>query len=254
MPLGAKPVYLTTYRTNRNAREVSLMSASALTIPAHIAEACSCDQRSDQERNRDSGRKPDQVLAFFGVELGMAVGEIQAGGGYFSGLLSAAVGESGYVYAHNAPASIARRKGVNPIEERIKDYGLSNMAPLVGPVESPGFPDSLDAVFMIMTYHDACYSEVDRAVLNKTVFDALKPGGVFGILDHAARPGKGFDDAHECHRIEKCKLIDEVTSYGFVLDGETDCLENESDTRDKIPFEKGLRDHTCRFVVKFTRP
>ena len=70
------------------------MSASALTIPAHIAEACACDQRSDQERNRDSGRKPDQVLAFFGVEPGMVVGEIQAGGGYFSGLLSAAVGES----------------------------------------------------------------------------------------------------------------------------------------------------------------
>lgn len=228
--------------------------STALSVPVHIAEACACDERSEQERNRDSGRKPDEVLTFFGVEPGMKVGEIQSGGGYFSGLLSAVVGSNGHVYAHNAPSSIARRKGVNPIEERIKEYGLNNMTPLVGPVDSPGFPEGLDAVFMIMTYHDACYSEVDRAVLNKTVFESLKPGGTFGILDHAAQDGKGFDDAHECHRIEKCALIDEVTQYGFEVACETNCLENESDTRDKTPFEKGLRDHTCRFVVKFTRP
>lgn len=228
--------------------------STTLLIPAHIAEACVCDQRSEQERNRDAGRKPDQVLTFFGIEPGMKVGEIQSGGGYFSGLLSAVVGHEGHVYAHNAPSSIARRKGINPIEERIKEYDLKNMTPLVGPVESPGFPAGLDAVFMIMTYHDACYSDVDRAALNKSVFESLRPGGTFGILDHAAREGKGFDDAHECHRIEKCALIDEVTQYGFELASETDCLANESDTRDKIPFEKGLRDHTCRFVVKFTRP
>lgn len=231
-----------------------MATSPLLSVPPHISAACACDQRSEQERNRDEGRKPDQVLTFFGVEPGMRVGEIQSGGGYFSGLLSAAVGDEGHVYAHNAPSSIARRKGVNPIDERIKEYGLSNMTPLVGPVESPGFPNGLDAVFMIMTYHDACYSEVDRAVLNKTVFESLKPGGVFGIIDHAAREGKGFDDAHECHRIEKCTLIDEVKQYGFELSDETHCLENEADTRDKIPFEKGLRDHTCRFVVKFTRP
>lgn len=225
-----------------------------ISIPGHIQKACCCDQRSDQERNRDAGRKPDQVLTFFGVEPGMRVGEIQAGGGYFSGLLAAAVGDGGHVYAHNAPSSIARRKGVNPIEERIKDYGLTNMTSLVGEVEQPGFPDGLDAVFMIMTYHDACYSDVDRAVLNQTVMQCLKPGAVFGVLDHAARPGKGFDDAHECHRIEKSSLIDEVTGYGFALAGESDCLENDTDPRDKIPFEKGLRDHTCRFVVKFTKP
>lgn len=223
-------------------------------IPTSIREACACDQRSEQERSRDGGRKPDQVLTFFGVEPGMKVGEIQSGGGYFSGLLAAVVGDAGHVYAHNAPSSIARRKGVNPIEERIKEYGLTNMTPLVGEVEQPGFPEGLDAVFMIMTYHDACYSDVDRAVLNKTVMDCLKPGGTFGILDHAARPGKGFDDAHECHRIEKCVLIDEVTGYGFALADESDCLENETDSRDKIPFEKGLRDHTCRFVVKFKKP
>lgn len=225
-----------------------------LVVPPHISAACSCEQRSEQERNRDTGRKPDQVLTFFNVQSGTRVGEIQSGGGYFSGLLSAVVGDTGHVYAHNAPSSIARRKGVNPIDERIKEYGLSNMTPLVGPVDAPGFPGDLDAVFMIMTYHDACYSEVDRAVLNKTVFECLKPGGIFGILDHAAREGKGFDDAHECHRIEKCTLIDEVTQYGFELAGETDCLANDEDTRDKIPFEKGLRDHTCRFVVKFKRP
>jgi predicted methyltransferase len=230
------------------------MQMNPSAVPSHIAAACACDQRSDQERNRDAGRKPDQIIAFFGVEPGMKVGEIQSGGGYFSGLLAAVVGEAGHVYAHNAPSSIARRKGVNPIEERIKDYGLTNMTPLVGPVEAPGFPAVLDAIFMIMTYHDACYSDVDRAVLNKAVFECLKPGGIFGILDHAAQPGKGFDDAHECHRIEKCALVEEVTQYGFTLVGESDCLENESDTRDKIPFEKGLRDHTCRFVVKFTRP
>ena len=220
-------------------------------IPAHIQAACTCDQRSEQERNRDGGRKPDQVLAFFGVEPGMRVAELQAGGGYFSGLLSAAVGYQGHVYAHNAPASIARRKGVNPIAERIKDYDLKNMTALVGEVAEPGIPGDLDAVFMIMTYHDVCYMDVDRGALLKTIHDALKPGGTFGVLDHAARDGRGFDDAHACHRIEKCALIEEVTANGFELVDESDCLENDTDTRDKIPFEKGLRDHTCRFVAKF---
>ena len=223
-------------------------------IPAHITAACGCAERSDQERNRDAGRKPDQVLAFFGVEPGMQVAELQSGGGYFSVLLSAAVGEGGHVYAHNAPSSLARRKGVNPIVERINDYGLINITPLVGEVIKPGLPEELDAVFMVMTYHDICYMDVDRAILNKVIFDALKPGGTFGVLDHASRPGKGFDDAHEYHRIEKCALIDEVTGYGFDLVDESDCLENDTDSRDKIPFEKGLRDHTCRFLVKFRKP
>ncbi len=222
-------------------------------VPAHILAACDCATRSEQERNRDGGRKPDQVLTFFGVEPGMRVAELQSGGGYFSGLLASAVGDSGHVYAHNAPSSIARRKGVNPIAERIKEHGLTNITPLVGEVDSPGLPKGLDAVFMIMTYHDVCYMDVDRTELLKVVHGALKPGGLFGVLDHAARPGKGFDDAHECHRIEKCVLIDEVTAHGFKLDGESDCLENAEDTRDKIPFEKGLRDHTCRFIVKFTK-
>ena len=220
-------------------------------IPAHIEAACGCDQRSDQERNRDAGRKPDQVLAFFGVEPGMKVAELQSGGGYFAGLLSAAVGDEGHVYAHNAPSSIARRKGVNPIVERIKEYDLKNMTALVGEVAEPGIPGDLDAVFMIMTYHDVCYMDVERTALLKVIHDALKPGGTFGVLDHAARDGRGFDDAHECHRIEKCALIDEVTANGFEVADESDCLENETDSRDKIPFEKGLRDHTCRFVVKF---
>ena len=185
---------------------------------------------------------------------GDACGGAAVGGGYFSGLLAAAVGDSGHVYAHNAPASIARRKGVNPIVERINEYSLTNITPLVGEVAEPGIPGDLDAVFMIMTYHDVCYMDVDRDALNKLIFDALKPDGIFGVLDHAARGGKGFDDAHECHRIEKCALIEEVTGNGFELVDESDCLENGTDSRDKIPFEKGLRDHTCRFLVKFRKP
>lgn len=143
MPLGAKPVYLTTYRTNRNAREVSLMSASALTIPAHIAEACSCDQRSDQERNRDSGRKPDQVLAFFGVELGMAVGEIQAGGGYFSGLLSAAVGESGYVYAITLRQALPGVKALIQSRNASKTMACPTWRRWLAQLRARGFPIAL---------------------------------------------------------------------------------------------------------------
>ncbi|MEZ5565390.1 MAG: hypothetical protein R3F24_07665 [Gammaproteobacteria bacterium] len=116
------------------------------------------------------------MLAFFAVKPGQRVAELNGGWGYFSGLLSEVVGDAGKVYAHTTEASMKRWNG-NPIAKRIEKYGIDNIEPVVGTMDAPGLPAGLDAVFMIMTYHDAVWSGADRPAMNQAIFTALKPGG-----------------------------------------------------------------------------
>ena len=115
----------------------------------------------------------------------------------------------------------------------------------------------LDAVIFILSYHDSVWMSTDRAAMNRAIFEALRPGGVYGIVDHAAAPGHGTDDTQTLHRIERSIVIEEVTAAGFVLDGEADFLANPDDTRDwnASPSQAGERRGTSdRFALRFRRP
>lgn len=203
---------------------------------------------------RDALRRPAETLVFFGVAPGQQVGELNAGWGYFSGLLAEAVGESGLVHAHTTEASIRRWGGTNPLDKRIGRQGLTNLRTLVGPMEDPGFPPGLDAIFSVMCYHDAVWSGVDRAAMNRALFTALKPGGILGIIDHHARPGRGAEDCHAIHRVDRQLVIDEVTAAGFVLDAESDLLANPDDPCTGDVHPRAIRDRTHRFMLRFRRP
>lgn len=223
------------------------------TFPDHITQAVESPRRPESDRLRDAGRKPAELLAFYHVGPGQKVAELNTGRGYFVGLLSEAVGEEGKVYAHTTEASAKRWKG-NPVDDRIKECGLTNVETrLSAAIDSPDLESGLDSVFMIMCYHDTVWIGADRPKLLKTIHEALKPGGHFCVVDHHAAPGKGLDDCHETHRIEKSVVIDEVTSAGFELVSESDCLENLDDPLDCGPHGKGIRDHTHRFVLKFVK-
>ena len=208
--------------------------------------------RPDTDTSRDPNRKPDEVLRFFQVREGDKVGEINSGRGYFSACAANVVGKKGKVYAHTSPVSIKRWKG-NPIEKRLKEFHQSNLFTVVGEMEEPNFPNGLDKIFNIMTYHDAVWSKADRELMNQNVFNTLVSGGIYGILDHNSKEGRGIDNCHDIHRIEKTFVIEEVLSSGFILDSESQILENTSDDCSAMVFEKDIRDRTSRFLLRFKK-
>ena len=218
-----------------------------------IKYAIENQNRPDADRSRDQNRKPTELLEFFNICNKKTIGEINAGRGYFSSIAAHAIEDSGFVYAHTSPMSIKRWKG-NPIEKRLEEFPQNNLKAVVGEMESPNFPQEMNGVFNIMTYHDSVWTKTDRDAMNKSIFDSLTSGGIYGIIDHHAKPGHGIDDCHSIHRIEKDFVIKEVAASGFVLEEESSVLENPDDNMTLMVFEKEIRDRTSRFVLKFKKP
>ena len=133
-------------------------------IADHILSAVAHENRPDSDRERDANRKPAEVLDFFNIQTTDKVGEMNAGRGYFSSIMAHAMKDGGLVYAHTSPMSIERWKG-NPIEKRLKEFPQDNMIPVVGEMESPNFPEQLDKILNVMTYHDSVWTEADSCLL-----------------------------------------------------------------------------------------
>jgi len=174
-------------------------------IADHILSAVEHENRPDADRERDANRKPAEVLDFFNIKTTDKIGEINSGRGYLSSIIAHALKDGGIVYAHTSPMSVERWKG-NPIKKRLGEFPQDNMIPVVGEMESPNFPEQLDKIFNIMTYHDSVWTKADRGAMNSAIFESLNPGGVYGILDHNAKDGHGIDNCHDIHRIEKTLL------------------------------------------------
>jgi predicted methyltransferase len=214
--------------------------------------------RSADDRALDAGRHPAELLAFLGVHPGMRVAELGAGGGYTAELLARAVGDTGRVYAQN-PKVFLERFAEGPWSERLKKPVMSNVVRVDREFDDPLPADAknLDLVVMVLIYHDTVWMQVDRPKMLRAIFAALKPGGVFGVVDHSARKGTGLADVQTFHRIDEETLRDEVEHAGFRLVAEGNFLRNPQDTRDwnDSPRQAGDRRGTSdRFVLEFVRP
>ena len=213
-------------------------------------------QRDD--RALDAGVSPREMLAFFGIRPGMRVAELGAGGGYTTELLARAVGPTGRVYGQNS-TFILERFAEEPWTERLAKPVMADVVRLDRDFDDP-FPAEvrdLDAVLIVLLYHDTVWMKVDRARMNRAVFAALKPGGVYGIVDHSAKPGAGLGDVETLHRIEEAVVKSEVEAAGFQLAAEADFLRNPQDARDWRPSPRAAgerRGTSDRFVLRFTRP
>lgn len=228
---------------------------ASIEVPNFLSDALRADSRPNEDKGRDAGRLPDKVMAFFGLERGDTVAEFMASRGYYVGVLSEMVGPSGTVYGHNNSWLTDRITEGTPLGPRIKASGLTNVKELMTELEDPKIPDNtLDQAYMILFYHDTFWLETDRPAMNKAIYDALKPGGVFGVIDHHSAPGMGISDVRGNHRIERHVVVDEITAVGFELVGETDVLENLEDPLNVIVFQPDLRGDTHRFVLKFQNP
>ncbi len=227
------------------------LSAQDAAAP-HITNAVSDSRRPAEDVERDGLRKPADMLAFGEVQPGQRIADIRPEEGYFTRLFAPAVGETGRVYAF-VPTRTATRE--TPLAEALA-ASFANVTPLTGALDSMSFPEPLDAVFMVQEYHDFHISgfNTDVGRMNRAVFDALKPGGVYVVIDHSGRSGTGATEVQTLHRIEGDFLKAEVEAAGFVFEAQSDVLRNPDDDRTINVFDEAIRGLTDQFVYRFRKP
>lgn len=222
-------------------------------IPGHLRAAVAHKERPASDRKRDKFRKPAEVMGFFGIRPGMKVAEMMAGRGYYAELLSRAVGPKGKVYIQNN-AFVLKRFANKALKVRLAKGRLANIVRLDRELETPGLPRGLDAVLMILFYHDTYWMKADRAKMNKAIFDALKPGGVYGVIDHHAKAGAGAREVKRLHRVEASLVKQEILRAGFQLVATSGLLRHPEDKRTINVFRPQIRGKTDRFIFLFRKP
>lgn len=211
-------------------------------------------ERSDADRVIDLRRKPEKLLEFYDVRPGMRVLDLSAGRGYNTELLARVVGPKGVVYAQHSRLSSENKAVRSALEERLKKPAMKPVVYLAREFEDPVPPEvsKLDLVTFNFNYHDTVWMGVDRARMNRAVFNALKPGGIYIIADHSGRHGTGTSETKSLHRIEESVVRSEVAAAGFKLVEEAVFLRNPLDPRD-VPVSKSQVPND-EFVLKFVRP
>ena len=135
---------------------------------------------------------------------------------------------------------------------------LGNVTVIYEPLANLALPKGgLDEVFIRQNYHDlydAFLGPADVPNFNKQVYAALKPGGVYIVLDHSAPAGTGLRDTNTTHRIDEERVKADMKAAGFVLDGESKILANPANDRSKMVFNPAIRGKTDQFLLKFRKP
>jgi predicted methyltransferase len=239
---------------------MAVTSLGALAgVPANIAAAVKDGARPAADRQRDADRKPGETLAVAGVKSGMVVADLIPGGGYFTRLFSVAVGPKGHVYAVTPPRPADTPADTPDYSAGAKaaaaDPHYTNISLLVQSVKSLSLPAPADLVFTAQNYHDVHnVPDIDIAAFNKSVFDALKPGGVYLVIDHVAEAGSGLRDTTKLHRIDPAVVKSEVTAAGFVLESQSKLLNQSADDHTLTVFDPKIRGKTDQFLFKFRKP
>ncbi len=233
-------------------------SFAADMVPAAIATAAADASRPAADKQRDALRRPAEVMAFAGIKPGDKVMDILPGGGYFTRIFAKTVGANGKVYALVPTEMInARATAADSINKIAAEPGYGNVVVQTLPLADIKSSEPLDVVWTSLNYHDLhnpMLGPVKMGGYNKAVFNALKSGGVYIVIDHAAVRGAGSRDTDSLHRMDPDAVIAEVTGVGFVLAGECDLLKNEADDHTSKVFDSDMRGKTDQFIMKFTKP
>ncbi len=221
-----------------------------------LANRLAKGDRAETDKQRDAGRKPAEVVAFLGIEPGMTVVDLIAAGGYYTEVLSVAVGSEGKVYAQNPPRVLKFRDGANDkaMTKRLEGGRLPNVQRLdqnLAEVELA--PGSVDLAITALNFHDI-YNGRGKEVAQKflvRVSELLEPGGILGLIDHSGAAG---NDNASLHRIEEKTVREAVALAGFELVATRDLLRNSADDLSAGVFDPAIRGKTDRFLFKLRKP
>jgi predicted methyltransferase len=238
---------------------IGFAAESAGVHPA-ITAALAHPERPAKDRERDEGRKPGEVLEFFGVRPGQTLLEYFAARGITAEILARAVGPKGKVYMQNPPWVLERPDMPKAVAERLAGNRLPNVVRLDKPLNDLALPrGSLDGAIMNLVFHDMFWLSEDVPDVLRDLYAAIKPGGFVGVVDHAApeRTDATFatDRDNGPHRIDEDFTRRMFLDAGFVLEAESDVLRNAEDDRQKAFFAPELKGKTTdRFVLRFRKP
>jgi len=232
------------------------VSAAWAASPPNIVAALAGKARPADEAARDAARKPGELLEFAGVKTGDKVVDLIMGGGYFTRLLSVAVGPKGQVIAYQPTEFIQFQAKYGEDQKKVA-AAYPNITALTSSLGALDLPDGVDLVLTVQNYHDLHLTPFPKdtaAKVNAEVFKSLKPGGAYVIVDHVAVTGSGLDAAMKVHRIDPAIVKQEVEAAGFKLESESPLLKDASDPHTASVFDPAIRGKTDQFVMKFRKP
>ncbi len=235
---------------------LAILVLASAPAGAQASSAHSAPAAAESDALTDPALQGPAVLGFMGVRPGWRIADLFAG--KFARDFSEAVGAKGKVYAIE-PAQLVKAHSpalgqANAIAAKAINGNVEVQSP---PIDAPALPVSLDAVFIRQNYHDLhdkFMGPADVGLFNRNVYAALKPGGVFVIIDHAAAAGSGLRDTDTLHRIDPAAVKAEVTAAGFVFDAQSDVLANPADDHTKVVFDPSIRGRTDQLMYRFRKP
>lgn len=247
--------------------KIQILAALALTTASvgavyakhHTAAfTISAANRPAEDVARDAARRPAEMVEFAMIKPGQTVVDMLPGGGYFTRIFSQAVGPKGKVVALVAREYAAQYPKMGTgITSLAAEPAYKNVEAAIRGLSEVGADDSVDLVWTAQNYHDLKSAKLPAgtaAFINGAVFKALKPGGHYVIVDHAAAAGSGLRDVDTLHRIDAEALKAEVLAAGFVFDGESKLVANAADDHSKNVFDPAIRGNTDQFAFRFKKP
>jgi predicted methyltransferase len=235
-------------------------SVPAVAVPADVAAAVAAPGRTPANVELDANRKPAELLKFLGLQKGMRVIDMFGGNLYWAEIMAPAVGPEGQVIIWN-PAQFTNAKRFAAFAEF--DARTPNVWFVSSPFEAPDLsPGKYDFMLMNLDYHDVYWHSEERKIPQmepdawlKTIYAAMRPGGIVGIIDHAAKPGGDTRQVvDKLHRIDPAVVLADFKRAGFVLAGTSKLLRNPADDHSKLVFDPAIRGKTDRFIFKFKKP
>lgn len=219
-----------------------------------VSDALADTARPAEQRASDAVRKPADILALTGIKAGDRVADVGPGSGYYTRPMSRLVGEAGKVYAFNPDWVVKMFPKAANLAATLNAAGYANVEGRVQPMAEFAFEAPLDVVFISQLYHDQHWQKVDIAKMNKAILGALKPGGVYVVIDHRAPAGTTDAEIDKLHRIDPAVVKAEILAAGFTLEADSDLLRNPADPLTANVFDAGIKGHTDQFVMKFRKP
>ena len=245
---------------------------AAIALLAGLTAACSAEAdtatppnpatlvadaaRPEADRALDADRHPADLLTMLDLKAGQTVADVWPGD-YWDRLFANAVGPTGKVYAVHLEEADKAEQNPTPPAGSTPLAGHPNVIAVVTHANTLALPAPADVIWMRQNYHDLYdkfMGPADVPLFNRHVFEALKPGGVYVIIDHADAAGTGLSGTETRHRIEKARVIADVTAAGFKLDGEGAFLANPADDHSKMVFDPAIRGKTDQFILRFRKP